>query len=121
MLNFHVARPRTRVIGISGLVERAILLGGSDSGAAIMRASTSMYGENRPDGTKNIAPLCSATSRVNPDAEPRLGPTDQASPLGASARPRLRKSAPGFAARPRNAFYDLCGYLPGPQDETQTA
>jgi hypothetical protein len=31
-----VRGPRTRVIGISGLVGRVILLGGSDSGAAIM-------------------------------------------------------------------------------------
>jgi hypothetical protein len=31
-----VRAQRTRVIGISGLVERVILLGGSDSGAAIM-------------------------------------------------------------------------------------
>jgi hypothetical protein len=37
-------------------------------------------------------------------SEPWLGPKDQASPLGASARPRLRKSASGFAARPRNAL-----------------
>jgi hypothetical protein len=43
-------------------------------------------------------------ARPPPDSEPWLGPKDQASPLGASARPRLRKSASGFAARPRNAL-----------------
>jgi hypothetical protein len=56
------------------------------------------------NSSKNFAPPGSATSRVNPDSEPWLSPKDQASPLGSSTRPRLRKSAPGFAARPRNAL-----------------
>ena len=67
-------RPIRKVSPSPSVSPRATAPSPSTSGAPPRTNEASNSGENRPDGTPNIAQPCSATSRVNPDSAPGSAP-----------------------------------------------